>query len=425
MLFDPIRAEWERVREALLSELAGFPDAPGEEALARLLRLLFASSLLKEEGRTVRVRVMLAPPDRFSEDEGPPKGFHALHFEAPPRLSPGELKRLSPAADFARSLICVWPDETGAFLIWGLVNSGPRWLNRASGGRRIAQDPHPFPVVQVREPGVLRVVIREEVLSELRGLGFQPPGVDVLHADWLKERFLATRRRLVEELEAGGAGGLLDPAEWAELAHGLAIQFGRRLLSLARSSGHGGTVLFFPDGKEGAAQAARWVLMKYAAQAELAHASGRYRALIRRIMGRLCELLPHGMDHRSAWNLFQEAYDRELDELEESFFELARFYADFMQVDGALVLDHRLQILGFGGEIVADRNVTYVMEALDREGTRKQRHDIRADGTRHRSVYRLCSVEPEAFGFVVSQDGTVRAIAAHEGEVTVWDHVGM
>ncbi|MCC5807368.1 MAG: hypothetical protein JJU00_13675, partial [Opitutales bacterium] len=150
---------------------------------------------------------------------------------------------------------------------------------------------------------------------------------------------------------------------------------------------------------------------------------GRYRTLVGLIMGRLAEMIRGGVGHQRAWDLFQECYDRKLDELEESFFELARLYADCMQVDGALVLDKRMQLLGFGGEIIADRTITHVMDALDVEGEIKERRDIRSDGTRHRSVYRLCDVEPAALGFVLSQDGTVRAIAKHGGEITVWDQI--
>jgi tryptophan synthase alpha subunit len=47
---------------------------------------------------------------------------------------------------------------------------------------------------------------------------------------------------------------------------------------------------------------------------------------------------------------------------------------------------------------------------------------VRGDGTRHRSVYRLCAVEPEAIGFVISQDSQVRMIANVDDSVIVWPH---
>ena len=106
----------------------------------------------------------------------------------------------------------------------------------------------------------------------------------------------------------------------------------------------------------------------------------------------------------------------------QSFFELARFFSDLMQVDGALVLDQRLCLLGFGGEIRVDRTVLQVGHAQDLDGTFTIPWNVQADGTRHRSVYRLCSVEPDVIGFVISQDSQVRMIANVDDRVLFWTH---
>ena len=123
-----------------------------------------------------------------------------------------------------------------------------------------------------------------------------------------------------------------------------------------------------------------------------------------------------------AWHVFRNTNDPELDRLEEAFFELARLFSDLMQVDGALVLDKRLGIIGFGGEIRVDRNVLQVGLAHDLEGKNVTPWNVQSDGTRHRSVYRLCSVEPEVIGFVISQDSHVRMIANVDDLVIFWPH---
>ena len=65
----------------------------------------------------------------------------------------------------------------------------------------------------------------------------------------------------------------------------------------------------------------------------------------------------------------------------------------------------------------------WVARALDAEGRAKVRESVERDGTRHRSAYRLCNFVRDALAIVVSQDGTVRFVKWHEGEVTYWDHV--
>ena len=81
-----------------------------------------------------------------------------------------------------------------------------------------------------------------------------------------------------------------------------------------------------------------------------------------------------------------------------------------------------LWLIGFGGEIRVDRNVLQVGHAHDLEGTMLTDWNVQGDGTRHRSVYRLCSVEPDVIGFVISQDSQVRMIANVDDSVIFWPH---
>jgi hypothetical protein len=44
-------------------------------------------------------------------------------------------------------------------------------------------------------------------------------------------------------------------------------------------------------------------------------------------------------------------------------------------------------------------------------------------GTRHRSMMRYCAAVPGSVGFVVSQDGDVRAITRVRDDLVVWENV--
>ena len=93
-------------------------------------------------------------------------------------------------------------------------------------------------------------------------------------------------------------------------------------------------------------------------------------------------------------------------------------HPDELRVD----LGHDVEDIAFGlGVLVA--LLRWLLRALDAEGTAKVRESVERDGTRHRSAYRLCNFVHEALAIVVSQDGTVRFVKWHEGEVTYWDHV--
>ncbi len=395
-------------------------DLPTFDQVREVCDVLYAASLLKEEGRAVRARVVIAPPDAFIATEGPPDGAHAVRFTTPHAFTPNEIKRLSPAASFFHSVVAIWPDRDRGFRIWGLLNTGPRWLNVVAGGRKPVGHQMPHPIVHVRDPGWLLFYQGYDLLAEWRGRDFHGPRLDVFQSPLLIERFAGHRHRMVGSLMEQCLPGTLSAAAYAELAHLISLQFIKRIINLVRTSGHGGSVVILPETQEGQEAAASWIDCKYSAEPDFAGL--RFGSLIQSIIRRVGELCPDNSTAAEAWEIFRNGSDPQLDKLEEAFFELARLFSDLMQVDGALVLDKRLGLIGFGGEIRVDRNVLMVGRAHDLDGGTRSPWDVQNDGTRHRSVYRLCSVEPEAIGFVISQDSHVRMIANVAGEVVFWPH---
>ncbi|MEY4484810.1 MAG: hypothetical protein RL693_2262, partial [Verrucomicrobiota bacterium] len=311
-------------------------------------------------------------------------------------------------------------DRDRGFRIWGILNTGPRWLNLVAGGRKTLGNDLPHPVIHVRDPGWLLFYHGYNLMAEWRGRDFHGPRMDVFQSSLLIDRFVHLRRRMVGELSSESLPTTLEFEAYAELAHLIALQFIKRVINLVRTSGHGGTLVFLPEGKEGLDVAARWIDCKYAAEPDAAGL--RFRSLLRMMIRRVGQLSAEGSTVEEAWHVFRNSRDPELDHLEEAFFELARLFSDLMQVDGALVLDQRLCLIGFGGEIRVDRNVLQVGHAHDLEGNHVNSWNVRGDGTRHRSVYRLCSVEPNVIGFVISQDSQVRMIANVNDSVIFWSH---
>lgn len=400
--------------------VADLPDAPSEAEIQKLCDILFSASLLKEEGRAVRARVVIAPPDAFKSEKGPPDGTYTVRFTLRHDLSANEIKRLSPAANFAHSAIGIWPDGDLGFRIWGILNTGPRWLNLVAGGRKPIGIDLPHPIIHVRDPGWLLFYHGYNLLAEWRGRELSGPRLDVFQASLLKDRFVHLRRQLVDELSPQGLPSSLEKETYAELTHLIALQFVKRIINLVRSSGHGGTLVMLPEGPAGVTAATRWIDCKYSATPDAGCL--RVRHLLQVIIHRVGELSPPNSTLEAAWEIFRNGNDSELDRLEEAFFELARLFSDLMQVDGALVLDQRFGLVGFGGEIRVDRNVLKVDHSWDLDGTRVSNWNVRGDGTRHRSIYRLCSVEPTVIGFVISQDSQVRMIANVHDSVTFWSH---
>ena len=395
-------------------------DGPTLEELGAVCDVLYATSLLKEEGEVVRARVVIAPPDGFPAVGGPPDGIHAVRFNSTHLFTQNEIKRLSPAAGFFHSALAIWPDRDRGFRIWGILNTGARWPNQVGGGRKPTGADLFHPVIHVRDPGWLLFYHGHDLIAEWRGRQFHGPRMDVFQSGILNARFAGNRQRLVGRLIDCCLPSSLDADAYAELAHLISLQFVKRVINLVRTSGHGGSLIFLPEVRDDREPAASWIDYKYATIPDTG--GMRFKSLLESIIRRVGELCADGSSVDDAWSVFRNSKDMELDHLEEAFFELARLFSNLMQVDGALVLDKRVGLLGFGGEIRVDRNVLMVDLAHDLEGQTTTPWDVRGDGTRHRSVYRLCAVEPEAICFVISQDSQVRMIANVNDSVIVWPH---
>ena len=107
-------------------ERGQFPTVPlpAPPFFENLLSICYQVSMLREEERPVILRVLLAGPDLFSNQEIPPLELHRLVFAHPRPCNEFELKKLSPAVDFSRSLVGVTLNQEGDWEIWGLVHSG-------------------------------------------------------------------------------------------------------------------------------------------------------------------------------------------------------------------------------------------------------------------------------------------------------------
>ena len=403
------------------------PGLPKPATLGRFLSTCYQAGLRREEERPVTFRLVLAGPGSFPPEAGPPAGLHRLEFVAPRPFDEDELRRLSPAADFYLSLIGVGEKGDGGLEIWGLVQSGPRWMRSTQGGRGFAPPLPPAPVIHVRGPGMVEVYQGDEPVADLDGGSLSASSMDVFASRWLPEHFAPVRAELMA-LHREARRRAREP--WAPLDEDLTRVIGqhtvRRVISVLRESHHGGTVVFIPpelthefSGEN------RYVAFKHAfADGEPRR---RFRTTIVGVMNRLAQI--HGKGDAPSypravgWTEYQQTNDERIAELDEAIFELAHLIAALASVDGAVVMSKRFELLGFGGEISgALPAAVAVRRALDLEGERKVRESTDGVGTRHRSVYRLCNALPGAVAVVVSQDGNVRLVRRADADLTYWDH---
>ncbi|HEY6838810.1 MAG TPA: DNA integrity scanning protein DisA nucleotide-binding domain protein [Geobacteraceae bacterium] len=411
----------ERLRGADIDVSCRLPE---RGLLEQIVSTCYQASLMREEARQVRFRIVLRPPEFFPDDAGPPTGLHRLLFSRPRPFNEYELHRLALAADFYRVLIGVSLDPDDGPQIWGLVHTGTRWMQAVYGGSKPSPPLPPAPVIYVTDPGRLSLSIGPEMVASLVGGQINCPSVDVFASHWLVESFATVRSELMTMHEEARRR---SDRVWATLhpdfVRILAQQVVRRILSVIRTSHHGGTIIYLPPemGAEISGEN-RYMSVKYQFRDD--EPRQRFRTLILRIMNTLAQLHgdPGAPDRIIGWREYVACRSETMILLDEAIFDLAHFIAALSAIDGAVVMTKRHEILGFGGVISGDVDkVERVIHAFDMEGALTEEELSEGVGTRHRAAYRLCHELHDAIAIVISQDGNVRVVKWLNDAVTYWD----
>ena len=390
---------------------------PPEEAIVALISEAFQASLLREESRPVRCRLALVTPSELSDAVGPPMGVNALQLVDERKLRAQEIRRLSPSATFYRSLIGVRWDSQNGFLIWGILNSGVRWVARTDGGRLYNPAAPNRLVINIRGPGNLILLRGDALIVTLLNGRLEGHGFDIYQSSWLAKLQETFGRWAIQECFKDHQTGAMVDLDFPRM---LGQNFVRRLISQVRHARHGGMLIILKPEERNLVQPLGPIRPKY--WIKDTPASQRYRQLLFTVMRTLSQIGAEQGLQTVGWREYQELRDERLAEVDEAIFEHAHLLADLMATDGALVLSAARDVIGFGAEIQVSTNKNeMVYRALDIEGAETVEERADEAGTRHRAAYRLSREHPECIIIVVSQDGSVRYVGNRNGKVTYWD----
>jgi hypothetical protein len=394
---------------------AGAAMSVSVDLLHEALAAAFQASMTTEEARPTRFRLLLTPADALPADGEPNRGVLRLRFDRSRPLHTDELRRLAPSTPFETSLIGAH-EEGGALRIWGIAHSGPAWLAPTWGGRDPGSNWTFDPIIHVNGPGQIAVRRAGVLVGALERGTLVDTTIDVFESVWFPALFARVR----EEVRAWHGAEQLRKARPTAVEHSLVGRISqhmlRRCIQLVRGAQHGGMILLqevAPDG----AEPPDGLHLKY--RFEQGEPTLRYRALLLRLLGALAD----STDKPSiGWPDFVVNANGDLERLEQAVFEWSRVIANLAATDGAVVLDKRFTVVGFGAEVSAELPApTRVWRALDSEGEHRRPEDVEAVGTRHRAAYRFVHDHPAGVAIVVSHDGGVTFVANRDGEVVFWE----
>jgi hypothetical protein len=114
-----------------------------------------------------------------------------------------------------------------------------------------------------------------------------------------------------------------------------------------------------------------------------------------------------------------------LEDIQDGITGAIKYISSLSCVDGLVLFDNNLIVKGFGVEITTNEQPEIVVLAQDEEMLDLKTLDYNHFGTRHRSMMRYCYKNPGSLGFVISQDGDIRAMTTLNGTLVIWENINV
>ena len=404
--------------------------SPGIRRLTKLFETIHFTSLKTEEGKPLQLRIALVNPSNPDPDrprDVRPDRWTITRLKARIPLTVPNLIKLSKAADPWSSTLAVFYDSNNEFFVWGMID----------------QTVH-FNIMLVREtefggfspPGSFQIAATGTAdLSVYRGFDF----VARLQQDQLLLRqsdvFLSgpIHNRLsdgiadcfasvLQNIDSPETNDAPDPDDYLWWIIETWTRTLCRLLISVQRYRHGGALLITTS---------------------LRDLDIKYKADYSRLPKLLVELATHTIRMDSASELVGIYLDDDAEDipaglyLEESIASAdatgceraltgsVRFISSLACVDGLVLATPDLAIRGFGVEIRTEKEPRSVfMSSTPEPHSRSLRRvDPSHYGTRRRSMMRYCFSNPKSVGFVISQDGEIRAMTRVGSRLIMWENL--
>ena len=406
-------------------------------SLLKLFEVAFSASLKSEEARPILCTLSVIDPKSSGPDElqrinwsselrVSPRSDHwsVAPFADRLPLTPATLAKLALAAPPYASTIAVYMTRTGQPFAWGLTDQQLHHESATtfqSGGWY-----YPPGIIQVAIVGVgsLTILDSDMVLGGLRQGTLLRETFDVIKDGPVSRRLLQYSQRLERSVPwvTGAPRGMATHPGWAAVRLWDEYQSAlRRILIGVVRHRHGGALLIQRT-RSLAGLHPKYPLEYGAIPKALIRLIAEREASLRALRSISTDLAAGKRQIDSDDYREQTGADEDVMDLERCLIGATTFAASLSSVDGLVLLGPLLDVRAFGVEITIRREPPFVHLVRGSDASFSQ-VPITAYGTRHRSMFRYCYAHADSLGFVVSQDGDVRAVMRQGGSIVMWDNI--
>jgi hypothetical protein len=400
--------------ETRAKEHANRTKCPPLAVLTSVFDVLFWASIKTEEGRPIQVRIFYVDPKNPDPDPPPFIRSHRWKtFSLTQRLTfnVNNLVKLAKAADPWTSGLAIFKEGSGELFIWGMVDQvvhlSMALVQEASGyfpppGAFHAVINGPADVTVAGHDRFIARLAQNETIEELNDCLSEGP-ISEMILRWVKPVW----RDVFNSSPRSALKGLRD--DWKSESQSLWAKTLSRILINIKRQRHGGAILFSPS------ESCEDLSIKYelnyrrvpeAMRVSLFHAISLEHARDK------VEELANGGSMSLPGTLYAEEAQHQggSDDSDHSLTGAVRFISSMAGVDGLILASPDFGIRGFGVEITTKQDLDEIATTTSAQVKHVRLRSANSYGTRHRSMARFCSVHPGSVGFVVSQDGDIRAI---------------
>lgn len=420
-----LKRKWKQRQSRSHGKVSSLPSASD---LKILIDVAFHATFLTEEGRRPGFRLLHYPSKDYEENQK--ETYHTarlLPLDVPRPYTIAEVNRLAPAAELTRMLICIDnisnDPQKPDLRIWAVLDVGANWWKFIRSETSLGYPPPPHLTISSSCPGELSFSVQGEVVLTLRNGQILYPVSDILGTGPIAQFFKPAKTHLYSDTLLSLGRTKFD-REGDDEDYPLKFYnfFLERILFYIREKHHGGMVIIIPKSIDKTdIRVTDRLSIKYSCSYHYI-----WDLLVRSLV-----------NHRNHYDSFDRLWlaqkpltaekfrkyhrlSTENQELDEALGDAAQSLAALTSVDGAVVMNDRFNIFGFGAEVTA---ISQLKEVVISTQPTHFRTPIESYGTRHRAAFRFCSSFEDSVIFVVSRDGGVKAVKRVGSDVTLWPDI--
>jgi hypothetical protein len=268
--------------------------------------------------------------------------------------------------------------------------------------------------ILVLAPGELRITLHGRTLCNYKNGEVLYPERSLVNSGYIYKFFKPTSLKLAREvMTATGQkpGCQISERDFRAMTYLFALQ---KIAEKIHDAKHGGCILIVPEKKRPLN-----VDVKYDCEDKTVWTCLRGKLILHDQYFGTNSGIPVKLETETATSLQSQMQDVE-NGLRDALDTVARLTA----VDGAVIVNRKLELIGFGTVVRLGQTAPYkVFRCGDRRATQKRQIAIESYGTRHRSAFEFCFRNQPSVAIVVSQDGGIKTVTRVGKHIYFWENI--